>query len=81
VTVYVDPASCGPVTFDGGDYASGTPWTGAPGPTALAASVPSCAAGAFVGWNATGGVSLASQSGPSASVVVSASGDLSAIFQ
>src|SRR4029077_7939885 len=60
VTLDVTPASCGPISFDGGSYAAGSTWSGAPGAAPRSVSVPACAQGQFQGWTRSGGVSLGS---------------------
>ncbi len=80
VSVEVSPTSCGPVSFDHTPVSPGGSWSGAPGPEPRTASVPPCAAGSFLGWQRSGGVSISGGSGRTATVEVSAGGSLSAAF-
>jgi len=80
VTFATAPSSCGSVTFNGTPYANGAQATVVPSSSAVAVSVGPCAGHTFSTWGFTEGVySNATTSNPS-TVVVSASGTLTANF-
>lgn len=71
VTFNVSPASCGPVTFDGSTYASGTSATVPPSETPYSFAIPSCSE-AFQSWTTQGGLHVSAAD----ELLVSASGTL-----
>jgi hypothetical protein len=80
VTVTAQPSSCGPVSFNGVSYASGSKPVVVPSTKALTLSVGTCSGQSFLGWNATNGVSITSGKSASTSATISASGTLTARF-
>jgi hypothetical protein len=80
VTVKAQPSSCGPVSFDGSSYASGSKPVVVPSATALSLVAGSCAGYSFLGWNATAGASIASGKSASTSVTISATGSVTARY-
>jgi hypothetical protein len=80
VTMTVSPSSCGPLTFNGTKYPSGSVAKLVPSPAYLAASVGTCAGHTFSGWRSASGVSVNASTSTSTTAVVSASGSLTATF-
>lgn len=70
VHLETQPSTCGPMTFDGSSYFSGSTATVKPASSPYAFTVPSCGPYSFTGWNATGGLHVAS----AGELLVSASG-------
>ncbi|MDE1819304.1 MAG: hypothetical protein KGJ23_03170 [Euryarchaeota archaeon] len=78
ITLVASPASCGPISFNAGSYASGSSVTIAAGTYAL--SVGSCSGYSFSSWSATGSNVVALPSASSTSVTIASAGTLTATF-
>lgn len=70
VRFYVNPSSCGAITFNGSSYASGTSATVVPSTTAYSLAISGCKGHTFQAWGSTGAVHVSSGSG----LLVSGSG-------
>jgi hypothetical protein len=70
LTVHIQPAGCGPVTFAGKTYADNRSFSVAPSSTPYSVSVPACTGHPFHGWHFSGGVYLYSAN----QLLISASG-------
>jgi hypothetical protein len=80
VQFLVQPASCGPITFNGTSYGNDTSTKLAPSTASFAISPGSCAGQSFVNWTFTDGLYLKSPTTGSNTVVVSSSATLTARF-
>jgi hypothetical protein len=60
VTFYLSPSFCGPMTFNGTSFASGSTGTFAPSTTPYVFTVPHCTGYAFSNWSDTGGLHISS---------------------
>jgi hypothetical protein len=60
ITFYLQPGSCGPMTFNGTSFANGTTGTFVPSPTPYLFTVPKCAGYEFGNWSDTGGLHISS---------------------
>ncbi|HZY70654.1 MAG TPA: hypothetical protein VFF67_06740 [Thermoplasmata archaeon] len=76
----VSPSACGPLSFGGSSYASGSRATVTPSSTAVALSVGSCSGHAFNHWGDSGGADVATSTTTSTSAVTSANGSVVAVF-
>ncbi|MCI4332337.1 MAG: hypothetical protein L3K01_01200 [Thermoplasmata archaeon] len=76
LTVYVQPASCGPVTFQGTTYGNDRSFSVTPSSTPYSVSVPVCSGHPFKGWHFSGGVYLASAT----KLLVSSSGTFTVLY-
>jgi YVTN family beta-propeller protein len=79
VSFIVQPATCGPITYNGSSAANGT--EGIFLPNAYTASAPACAGYDFHDWTSSGGVSLSSSSTRNVTAKVSGNGTLGAIYE
>ena len=80
VTLLAQPASCGPVTFNGTAYPNGSLVSLRPSSTGVSASVGTCAGMTFQGWGRTAGVWVSPTTSASTTATVSANGTLTAAF-
>ncbi|MCI4321413.1 MAG: hypothetical protein L3K05_03810 [Thermoplasmata archaeon] len=76
LTDYLQPATCGPVTFNGVSYANGRSFSVAPASTPYAVTVPSCSGHSFHGWHFSGGLYLSSSN----KILVSSSGSFTVVY-
>lgn len=60
VTFYLQPGSCGPMTFNGTSFANGTSGRFVPSVTPYTFTVPGCKGYSFSNWFSTGGLHLSS---------------------
>lgn len=80
VTLLAQPASCGPITFNGTAYASGSLVSLRPSSTGVSASVGACSGMTFQGWSRTAGVWVSPSTSMSTTATISANGTLTASF-
>gem|GEM_PF-2827493 len=80
VHVVVQPAACGPVVVNGTTVASGGVTTMVPSGVSATISAGPCTAHTFSGWSTTSGLSVNGTANATASMIVSASGTLTARF-
>ena len=70
ITFYFQPATCGPITFNGSTFHNGSSVTVAPSTVAYSFSLPVCKGHSFHNWSTTGGLHIET----SKQLLVSASG-------
>jgi hypothetical protein len=80
VQFLTQPATCGPIVFNGTSFANGTSTTLAPSTASLAISPGTCAGATFVNWSFSDGIYLKSPTLASNTVIVSSSANLTARF-
>ena len=80
VRLLAQPASCGPITFNGTAYANGSLVSFRPSSSGVAASVGTCGGMTFQGWSRTSGVWVNPTTSMSTTATVSANGTLTASF-